>query len=97
MKRAPGPDEAVVWLRSAERFDLLITDFVMAGMNGAQLIALAHDLQPGARALIVTGDTDEANFASTPDHVTVLRKPFRADQLLRNARELTAQAEFTRA
>jgi DNA-binding NtrC family response regulator len=86
-----------VWLRGAERFDLLITDFVMAGMNGAQLIGLAHTLQPGARALIVTGDADEATLASTPGHVSVLRKPFRADQLLRNARELTAEAEFTRA
>ena len=97
VKRASGPEEALVWLRGAERFDLLITDFVMAGMNGAQLIGLAHTLQPGARALIVTGDADEATLASTPGHVSVLRKPFRADQLLRNARELTAEAEFTRA
>jgi signal transduction histidine kinase/CheY-like chemotaxis protein len=97
VKRASGPDEALVWLRGAERFDLLITDFAMAGMNGVQLIAMARDLQPGARALIVTGDTEEINLAGTPDRVGVLRKPFRADQLLRNARELTAEAQYTRA
>ena len=97
VRRASGPEEALVWLRGAERFDLLITDFVMAGMNGAQLIAVARDLQPGTRALIVTGDADEASLANVPGRVSVLRKPFRADQLLRNARELTAEPEFSRA
>ena len=88
--RAADPEEALRSLRSPTLYDLLITDYAMPGMNGAQLIAHACDLQPGLRSLIVTGDADEAYFIGEPNAVSVLRKPFRADQLLHHARELTA-------
>ena len=88
--RAADPESALRSLRSPTLYDLLITDYAMQGMNGAQLIARACDLQPGLRSLIVTGDADEAYFAGERNAVSILRKPFRADQLLHHARELTA-------
>jgi DNA-binding NtrC family response regulator len=38
-----------------EKFDILVTDFRMAGMNGLELARSIHAKQPGIPVIIVTG------------------------------------------
>jgi DNA-binding NtrC family response regulator len=56
--------------------DLLITDYLMPGMTGGQLIELVHAERPELPVIIVTG------FAEVPEHVAqrVLRLPKPFDQ-----------------
>ena len=62
-------------------FDLLLTDYVMPGMNGLALIAAARQIRPGQNSLLMTG---HASFQ--PDDTIladeVIRKPFTMTELL---------------
>jgi DNA-binding NtrC family response regulator len=53
---------------------------VMPGMNGVSLIQAAQVLQPGLRALLVTGNA-ESQTAELIDSAQVMRKPFTIAQL----------------
>ena len=56
--------------------DLLVTDFMMPGRNGVQLLREAQRLEPGLANILVTAYGPEAVEAAgppTPDHV--LHKP----------------------
>lgn len=61
----------------------LVTDFAMPGMNGAELVLRARAVHPGLPAMIVTGFAGAEGLACLPGDVTILRKPFRRDDLLR--------------
>ena len=54
--------------------DLLLTDFAMPGMNGAELVAEAEQAQPGLKAIIVSGYAELPEGA--PLEVPRLAKPF---------------------
>jgi CheY-like chemotaxis protein len=56
-----------------ERIDLLLADFAMPGMNGAELIRRAREARPGLPVLLVTGYVDDAHLGSLD--VEILRKP----------------------
>lgn len=61
----------------AAHFDLVITDYVMAGMNGEQLAAAIKDLNPEVPVILLTGyggdSTAGKQFSAAIDHV--LTKP----------------------
>ncbi len=81
--------EALVLLRAGERFDLLVTDFVMPQMSGAELIRETRGLRPGLPVLMITGYADPG--AEMPKDIGLLAKPFRSLELLgRVARILAA-------
>jgi len=70
--------------------DLLITDVVMPGMNGADLAARMAALRPGIRVLFMSGyprDVVGENGVIGP-HVIFLQKPFAPSALARRVREL---------
>ena len=50
----PDGSTAVATLES-ERFDCLIVDLDMPGLNGIDVIARAKDLSPGTEAIVLTG------------------------------------------
>jgi PAS domain S-box-containing protein len=58
--------------------DVLVTDYLMPGINGGELIEAARRRRPGLPALIVSG---YANVAGLPPDVPMLAKPFRHDDL----------------
>jgi PAS domain S-box-containing protein len=62
--------------------DLLLVDFAMPGMNGAQLAREARALYPGLPIVFVTGfaESDQLENALGGE-VAVLRKPFGVDEL----------------
>jgi signal transduction histidine kinase len=60
----------------AERFDLLIADFLMPGMSGADVVKQARKIYPDLPALIATGYADMEAIEEVIDTKMVLRKPF---------------------
>ena len=66
-----------------DSYDLLITDYAMPHLSGADLIRRARELAPDLSALIVTGYAELDSIARRPDDVSVLAKPFTAEQLAR--------------
>ncbi|WP_404336228.1 PAS domain S-box protein [Sphingomonas sp. MMS12-HWE2-04] len=72
-------------LLAEARIDVIVTDFAMPEMNGAQLAEAAAAGWPDIPVLLVSG------FAELPEqmaiHLTRLTKPFRQDELLKALRE----------
>jgi signal transduction histidine kinase len=64
-----------------ERFDLLLVDFAMPGMNGADVARAARDRQPDIRVLMVSGYADSAAVESALGSARLLRKPFDLTEL----------------
>jgi PAS domain S-box-containing protein len=64
------------------RPDLLVLDFAMPGMNGAEVAASARQLYPNLPIVFASGYSDTATIEAAvgPDAI-MLRKPFRLDEL----------------
>jgi CheY-like chemotaxis protein len=62
-------------------YDLLITDYAMPLVSGADLIRRARDKCPGLPAIIITGYAELESIARRPEDVQVLAKPFTPIQL----------------
>jgi signal transduction histidine kinase/CheY-like chemotaxis protein len=73
--------------------DLLLVDFAMPGMNGAEVAKAARARQPGLPIVFATGYAETAAIeqAVGPDAV-VLHKPFRMDELQAALAEAMAPA-----
>lgn len=85
-----GPD-ALARFYDDERIDLLLADFAMPGMNGAELIRRAREARPGLPVLLVTGYVDDAHLGSLD--VEILRKPIRLADLGTRVCELLGSPE----
>ena len=63
--------------------DIAVIDFAMPGMNGAELAQRIREQWPALPILFASGFADtDAIEAATGSEVTILRKPFRVDELL---------------
>lgn len=69
-------EEALAVLAERDDIDLVITDVVMPGMTGPQLMAEIEARNPGMRILFVTGYVGDAGDAAQFQGRDVLRKPF---------------------
>jgi len=63
------------------RPDLLLVDYLMPGMNGAELITAARQLYPGMPILLATGYADMAQVEKVIGRQSVLAKPFDLETL----------------
>ena len=72
-----GGAEALERLKATpDEFDLLLTDFAMPGMNGAETIDRAALIKPTLRFLLMTGFRRRRNAGvSCPPHIEVIPKP----------------------
>ena len=73
----PSAEQALGLVRDSGAFDLLITDQVMPGMTGLELVTEMRKLHPDLPVLLVTGFTD----LEPGDDVRLLTKPFRHAEL----------------
>jgi signal transduction histidine kinase len=72
---ASGGAEALKLMATA-RFNLLLADYAMPGMNGADLARAARQQQSDLRVLIVSGYADSAAIEAAVGSTRLLRKPF---------------------
>src|SRR5262249_9622633 len=61
--------------------DLLIVDFAMPGMNGAEMAKTARQRKPGVEILFLSGYADSAALESAVGDAPLLRNPFRPGEL----------------
>ena len=71
---------------------LLLTDMVMPGMSGRELVQRVRTIFPGCRALLMSGYTEDAvvREQSLDDGTIFLQKPFTPDELKRKVAGLLA-------
>ncbi|MFN3727096.1 MAG: response regulator [Allosphingosinicella sp.] len=89
-----GPEALALIQASAHDFDLLVSDYAMPKLSGAELIRQARERVPGLPAIIITGYADKESIGERPDNVAILSKPFTPEQL-RSC--LTATVEAAKA
>jgi two-component system cell cycle sensor histidine kinase/response regulator CckA len=79
---ASGREALGVLTQHAESIDLLLTDVMMPGMIGAQLVAIVQLRWPAVRAMYLTGGVeDRAGELIRETGAECLTKPFTAGQL----------------
>ncbi|KQV41667.1 two-component system sensor histidine kinase/response regulator [Rhizobium sp. Root1204] len=81
VREASSGQQALEIIRSEPAIDLLITDFSMPGMNGAQLAKAARELRPTLPILVATGYAELP--AGTEMDLPRLGKPYTQEQLER--------------
>jgi len=89
--QAASGAEALRLLRSGCEPDLLVTDYLMPGMNGVNLIELASAIAPNTKPLLITGYSDIATGPGA--NLPRLQKPFRQGELARRIADLLTQGE----
>jgi signal transduction histidine kinase/CheY-like chemotaxis protein len=89
------PSQALDVLRNGQKIDLLITDFSMPKMNGAELAEAARQLRPGLPVLLATGYADLPPGTSAELHR--IGKPYQQEQLAAAIAAVMARSECVRA
>ncbi len=82
------PDEALRRLRD-ELFDAIITDVVLPGGHGLDVVRTAHECRPGTPVLVVTGQVHSlaSEAARSLGVQRVLGKPLRYETLISALRD----------
>src|SRR3954451_1804786 len=85
-------------LERLDHCDVLVTDVVMPGMSGVELVVQARERRPALPVIFVSGYTGDATIAGTDDPMTAfLAKPFDGDELLRAVRQTLDAAKARQA
>jgi DNA-binding NtrC family response regulator len=77
---------ALTWLQ-ATHYDVLVTDLVMPGMSGLDLVMAAKAVNGTLRCIIASGHGPSVDV---PAHVTWLMKPIDIEELLASFADVTA-------
>jgi len=89
------PEAAV--LRAGEQdFDVVISDYRMPGLNGADVLLLVKGLQPDAIRIVVSATTEILDIADAVNRAEVFRylaKPWQQEELVATVREAFARRE----
>jgi CheY-like chemotaxis protein/anti-sigma regulatory factor (Ser/Thr protein kinase) len=96
-----GDGESALGILQNEAIDLLVTDVIMPGMDGLELIERAREIQPQVRAIVMTGlKTDNAVIgAFRRKACDFLSKPFHVEDLIESVasamkRDVACQIEI---
>ncbi len=76
----------------ALRFDLLLTDIVMPGMDGIELAKRAAEMDQGLKIMFITGFAAVALHPSSnaPKQAKVLSKPFHLREIVQEVERMIA-------
>jgi PAS domain S-box-containing protein len=78
-------------LRTDRRVDVLLADYAMPGMNGADAARAALELRPGLPVLFITGYADLKALRDIGEE-RIVQKPFRDEELTRKLEAALGQA-----
>ena len=85
---AASAEEAIRMIGQGERFDLLVTDHLMPGMNGTDLARMVRGERPDLPVLLVSGYAESEGISAD---LPRLVKPFRKDELAASLLQLTGR------
>ncbi len=88
--QAESGAEALRLLRSGCEPDIVVTDYLMPGMNGVDLIEHALAIAPNAKPMLITGYSDIATGRGA--NLPRLQKPFRQGELARRVADLLSRS-----
>ncbi len=90
---AEGREGVAMFSQQRADIRLVISDVMMPQMDGPGMLRGMHQMQPGIKSIVITGLGEEHRIAEAKaaGANVVLHKPFTADQLLTNVRQLLAQ------
>jgi CheY-like chemotaxis protein len=83
---------AVARIASPERIDLVIIDFAMPGLTGADAGERMLAIRPGLPILVITGYADADELPGVGGRFPSLQKPFRGAQLAETLSSLVADS-----
>jgi signal transduction histidine kinase/CheY-like chemotaxis protein len=81
--------EALKLVRDGAAFDIVVSDYLMPGMNGVDLIRHLRQLAPGLPAMLISGYSTIAEGSGS--ELPRLAKPFRQADLARSVAQLLAE------
>ena len=84
--------KALKLLAAKQSFDLLITDYAMPNVSGAEVIAGSRKMRPTLPAIMITGYADPAALPASR-RVTLLAKPFTPAQMGEAIQKALTRAE----
>jgi signal transduction histidine kinase/ActR/RegA family two-component response regulator len=81
--------------RHEDNIDLVLTDVVMPGMKGRELVNRLEKIRPGLKVLYMSAYTedDAVNIGILSPGTSFIEKPFSPDQLAAKVREVLGHAE----
>ena len=92
---ATGEEALAICAQLAKSPELVITDVVMPGMNGRELVQQLSKHYPKLKVALLSGYTPETVETSDVDerHMAYLQKPYTPDSLCRFVYEVLNEAE----
>jgi DNA-binding NtrC family response regulator len=88
-----NPTEALGWA-AAHPVDLLLTDVVMPGMKGTELVTKVQSIRPDTRAILISGYP--VSYLQRRDYAIgvapLIQKPFQMKTLLARANAMVPQS-----
>jgi DNA-binding response OmpR family regulator len=78
---------------AAEKPDLVVLDFIMPGLSGADVAGRILAKQPQQPILFVSGYSETDSIRSIAPNAPLLTKPFRADALSKAVRGALARSD----
>jgi CheY-like chemotaxis protein len=92
LEAANGGEALLMVRQRTGALDLVVTDVVMPRMNGHTLVQELRTLQPGLKALFMSGYTEDAivDHGVLLEGLSFLHKPFTPAQLLDKVRSTLA-------
>jgi CheY-like chemotaxis protein len=94
-----NPERALEQFRNNEfpaPIDLVVTDHIMPGMNGAEFVRKVREFEPGVPVLVISGMAEaEAEYVGLDVHFRL--KPLLPDNLLASVHRYIEKSSFDRA
>jgi response regulator RpfG family c-di-GMP phosphodiesterase len=94
VETAVGAAKGLFALGQCEPFEVIVSDYLMPGINGAEFLAAARKAAPNATRMLLTGHADLADAAATVNRGQVFRmlvKPVDQDAMAAALRDCVAQ------
>jgi len=82
---ASSAKQALALMQAGQKIDVLVTDHLMPGTTGIDLIERARQFRPDIRALLISGYAENAGI---PSNLSRLTKPFKQMDLAKSLASL---------